>query len=87
MGPVGGNGDNGGRDTHRFSDTNHIKVGASEGGRYVVYTKGRGSAGSSGNLVGKNLNWTNTGEIGTVGGSDTNIQGMHKGCRLCVGRG
>ena len=48
MGPVGGNVDNGGRNTYRFYEKNHREAGTAEGGRDVVYTGGRGIAGSGG---------------------------------------
>ena len=58
LGPVGGNEENVGRDTHRVSETNHREVGTPEGGQDMVYTGERGRAGSGRNSVGNNLHLT-----------------------------
>ena len=74
LGPVGGNRENDGRDTHRVSVKNHGEAGAVEGGQDVVYTIGRGSAGS-----GNNLHQAKTGDGGTVGGTAADIRGLRNG--------
>ena len=78
MGSVGGNGENGRIETHRIYETNNGKLGASEGGKDVRYTKGGGSEGSGVNPVENNLHQTKTRDGGTVGGAVSNIRGMHK---------
>ena len=49
LGPIGGNGENSGRYSHRFSEKNYRKVGVVEFGWYMVYSIGAGSAGSGRN--------------------------------------
>ena len=49
LGAIGGNGDNGRRDSHRLYEKNHGEAGAVEGGWDVVYYRVRGIAGICGN--------------------------------------
>ena len=86
LGFVGGNVENGGRDKHRISDTNHRKAGTLEGRRDVGYNEGGGSEGSGRNPVVNNLHHTKTGDSGTVCGAAANIWGIHKGYGLWGGR-
>ena len=44
-----------------------------EFGHDMVYTDGRGSAGSGGDAVIKNLHWLKIGDGGTVGGTAADI--------------
>ena len=86
LGPVNSNGENSGRDTHRFSETNHGEAGAVEGGQYVVHTGGKGSMGGSKNSARKKLHWTKTRGSGTVGDTVANIRGLCKGDEVLGGR-
>ena len=71
--PIGGNGKNGGRDSHHISKTNHGKAGVLEGVRDMVYYSDRGSAGSGGNEVGHNLHRKKKREGVPVGGTSEDI--------------
>ena len=73
LGPIGGNGENCVRDTHRISEINHRELAAVEDERYVVYTKGGGSVGRAMNPVGNNLHWAEIGGGVTVSGAAADI--------------
>ena len=76
---VNNNGENGGRYTHRVSETNNREARMAEGGQDMVYTRGRGSEGIGGNSVSNNLHLKKTGDGGIVGGILENIRSLHKG--------
>ena len=86
LGTFKNNGENGRRDTHRVSKTNHGEAGALEGGHYKVHTGGRGSTGSSKNFFRNKLHWTKTRGSGTVGDTVANIRGLCKGDEVLGGR-
>ena len=73
LGPVGLIRENGGRDTHQVSETNHGEVGALDCGWDVYYTSGGRSAGSGGKSVRNNLHQRKPGGGDTVGGAAANI--------------
>ena len=73
LGPVRGNVERGGRETHRVSETNHGEEVATEGGQDVVYTSGRVSERSVGKSVSNKIYQTKTGCGGTVSGAAANI--------------
>ena len=66
---IGDNVENGGRDSHRLSETNHGKSGVAEGIWDVVYFGGGGSAGSGSNSVGYNLHQKKMGYGRRIGGA------------------
>ena len=57
MGPVGSNGENGGRGAQQFPATNHRKVGAGEHGQEMGDTGGGGREGISGEEFSRELQW------------------------------
>ena len=57
MGPVGVNGEDGGRLTHRIFVPNCREAGAAEPGRVVGDSDRGGRAGSSGDSVGGHVHW------------------------------
>ena len=79
LGPIGGNGVDGGGGKHQFPDTNHRKSGTAEGNLEVIYLKGEGIAGSGGNPVVTYPHRKKRGHGVIVGGSAANIQVMCKG--------
>ena len=79
MGPIDGNGEGGGGNTHQFYETNNVEAGASEGRREVSLSKGGGSVRSGRDPVVNDLHWKKIGDSGSVGGTEAKIRGIYKG--------
>ena len=79
MGPINGNGEESGGNTHQFSETNNGEAGASEGRREVSLSKGGGSVRSGRNPVVNDLHWKKIGDSGSVGGTAAEIRSIYKG--------
>ena len=74
----GGDGEDGGGDTHRVSEADYREAGVVKGRWDVGESQCRSSAGSGGNKVGDDLNRKKTRDSGTVGGSAADYRGVRK---------
>ena len=75
MGNFGGDGEDGGGDTHWVSESDHGETGEAEIRRDMGDYQGASSARSGGNQVGYELHRNKTWDGGTVGGAGADFRG------------